>query len=618
MKVLPALVGVLVGTALVTPASADPVPAARVHASATRAIGLLEQSIRIWHQKQTGYSCHHQGLAISLVEEARRRGIPVDETLARRNISVGLQGLRNLDRAVQSAQQIDPASETGSQMAAAHAAGVPQGLAREVYAAAIARKQRSDGAWDTLDNRPPQSWSRVTATAIALAAIRAYGPDSRQQEIADRVRRARNWLLAVQPRDTEERTFQILGAIQAGADRAALKPMATALLSEQRPDGGWAQLSARASDAYATGEALVALDASGVGPNEPAFQRGLRYLVDSQFPDGSWRVPTRMHEQELVSPPHFETGFPHGADQMISAMGTVWAARALLRAVPERRMRPEPLISAADWKEDDAAPWMRIALFGSAEEVERLLAAGLDPNSRTEVGTTILMMAAGDRDKVAALIRHGADVNLAAKTGFTPLMIAANDTDAAAAVRLLVERGAVVATSNPKPLHDASALYYAVWSGNVETVRGLIERGADVHAKVKVGGIFAATPLELAAALGDVPMVRALAAAGSDVNGLNDSGLPVLTSAVMTNRVEVAKTLIALGANVNLVDELSMTPLMHAALVDYGDTEMVALLLAAGATKDLRSKDNHTARDLAGQQGHDAIMRLLDSPASGN
>jgi len=197
-------------------------------------------------------------------------------------------------------------------------------------------------------------------------------------------------------------------------------------------------------------------------------------------------------------------------------------------------------------------------------------------------------------------------------------MIAANDADAAAAIRLLVERGAVVATSNPKPLHDASALYYAVWSGNVETVRGLIERGADVQTKVKVGGIFAATPLELAAALGDVPMVRALAAAGSDVNGLNDSGLPVLTSAVMTNRVEVAKTLIALGANVNLVDELSMTPLMHAALVDYGDTEMVALLLAAGATKDLRSKDNHTARDLARQQGHDAIVRLLDSPASGN
>jgi len=618
MKILPALVGVLVGTALAAPAFADPVSVARVHASASRAVGLLEQSIRIWHQKQTCYSCHHQGLAISLVEEARRRGIPVDVTLARRNISVGLQGLKNLDRAVQAAQQIDPASETGSQMAAAHAAGVPQGLAREVYAAVIARKQRPDGAWDTLDNRPPQSWSRVTATAMALAAIRAYLPESRQEEAGDRLRRARDWLLAVHPRDVEERTYQILGAIQADVDRGRLKPMATALLSEQRPDGGWAQFSTRASDAYATGEALVALYESGVGPNDAAFQRGLRYLLDSQFPDGSWRVPTRMHEQDLVSPPHFETGFPHGADQMISVMGTVWAARAVLRAVPERRMRPEPLITASEWTEAEAAPWMRVALFGSSAELERLLSSGLNPNSRTEAGTTILMMAAADRDKVDTLIRHGADVNLAAKTGFTPLMIAANDGDAAAAIRLLVERGAVVAPSNPKPLHDASPLYYGVWSGNVETVRLLIERGADVRAKVKIGGIFAAAPLELAAILGDVPMVRALAAAGSDVNRLSESGLPVLTSAVMTNRVEIAKTLIALGANINLVDELSMTPLMHAALVDYGDTEMVALLLAAGATKDLRSKDNDTALDLARQHGHDAIARLLERPKTGN
>lgn len=617
MKSLLTLGGVLFCSSFAATALAEPIPVSATRASAAKALTLVEQSIRVWHQNRTCYSCHHQGLAISLVEEARTRGIPVDEALARRNISVGLQGLKNLDRAIQSAQQIDPASETGSQLVAARAAGVPPGLAREVYAAIVARKQRPDGGWDTLDNRPPQSWSRVTATAVAVAGIRTYLPEPRRQEAADRVRRAREWLLAVRPRDTEERVYQILGAIDAGVDRATLKPMAAALLTGQRPDGGWAQLSTRASDAYATGQTLVALYESGVGPNEPAFQRGLRYLLDSQFLDGSWRVPTRMHEQDLVSPPHFETGFPHGADQMISVMGTEWAARALLRAVPERRMRPEPLITPSDWN-DGEAPWMRVALFGSAAELDRLLAAGLDPNSRTDAGTTMLMMAAADRDKVDTLIRHGADVNLAAKTGFTPLMIAANDAAAAEAIRLLIERGAVVAPSNPKPLHDASALYYAVWSGNVDMVRLLIERGANVQAKVKVGGIFAAAPLELAVFLGDVPMVRALAEAGSDVNRLSEVGLPVLTSAVMANRVEVAKTLIALGANVNLVDEQSMTPLMHAALVDYGDTEMVELLLASGATAGTRSKDNHTALDFATQHRHDAIARLLERQKSGN
>ena len=124
-------------------------------------MAVLEKSIRVWHQNRTCYSCHHQGLAIALVAEARTRGIVVDDALARTNISVGLQGLKSLDRAVQAAQQIDPAADTGSQLVAAKAAGVPRGLVREVYAATVAKRQRPDGGWETLDNRPPQAWSRV-------------------------------------------------------------------------------------------------------------------------------------------------------------------------------------------------------------------------------------------------------------------------------------------------------------------------------------------------------------------------------------------------------------------------------------------------------------------------
>jgi N-acyl-D-amino-acid deacylase len=618
MKVLPALVGVLVGTALVTPAFADAVPAARVHASATRAIGLLEQSVRVWQQNRSCYSCHHQGLTIPLVAEARLRGVAVDEALARQNISVGLQGLKSLDRAAQSVELIDPAGDTGSELVAAKAAGIPRGIAREVYAEMLAKRQRPDGGWNTLDNRPPQAWSRVTATAVAVEALKAYASAARQPDTAARVARARQWLLAVTPRDTEERVFQILGATQAAADPKDLVPLRSALLAEQRADGGWAQLASRQSDAYATGGALVALFACGVRPGDPAFQRGISYLLDTQSEDGSWHVRTRMHEQQLVSPPHFDTGFPHGADQIISAMGTAWAVRALLRTLPERRSLPEPLVSPADWQVVEEAPWMRAALFGTATEVDRLLAAGLDPNSRTQAGTTMLMMAAGDRDKVDVLIRHGADVNLSAKTGFTPLIVAANDPGGAAAVRLLLERGAQATPANPRPLHDGSPMFFAVFSGNVEAIRLLVQHGADPRVRMRVGGVFTAGALEMAVIQNDPATVEALVRAGVNVDTVNDSGLPAITSAVMANRFEVTKALIALGADVNVVDELSMTPLMHAAMVDYGETGMVQLLLAAGASKAARSKDNYTALDLARQHGHEAIVRLLDSPASGN
>jgi ankyrin repeat protein len=46
----------------------------------------------------------------------------------------------------------------------------------------------------------------------------------------------------------------------------------------------------------------------------------------------------------------------------------------------------------------------------------------------------------------------------------------------------------------------------------------------------------------------------------------------------MTNDVPTA--LIGAGADVNNLDSVGSTPLRHAASVDFGDTEMVRLLLA--------------------------------------
>ena len=46
-------------------------------------------------------------------------------------------------------------------------------------------------------------------------------------------------------------------------DKEVIRKAARAILGEQRPDGGWAQASSLATDAYATGEALAALRESG-------------------------------------------------------------------------------------------------------------------------------------------------------------------------------------------------------------------------------------------------------------------------------------------------------------------------------------------------------------------
>jgi hypothetical protein len=46
--------------------------------------------------------------------------------------------------------------------------------------------------------------------------------------------------------------------------------------------------------------------------------------------DGSWYVKTRA----LAFQPYFETGFPHGVHQSISAAATSWATMALILSSP--------------------------------------------------------------------------------------------------------------------------------------------------------------------------------------------------------------------------------------------------------------------------------------------
>jgi hypothetical protein len=51
----------------------------------------------------------------------------------------------------------------------------------------------------------------------------------------------------------------------------------------------------------------------------------VQYLLRTQLEDGTWFVRSRAFGFQ----PYFESGFPHGKDQFISAAATSWAAMAL-------------------------------------------------------------------------------------------------------------------------------------------------------------------------------------------------------------------------------------------------------------------------------------------------
>ena len=63
------------------------------------------------------------------------------------------------------------------------------------------------------------------------------------------------------------------------------------------------------------------------------MRRGIRYLLNTQLDDCTWHVATRAKPFQK----YFESGFPHGKDQFISAYATGWSTKALLLALDEKK-----------------------------------------------------------------------------------------------------------------------------------------------------------------------------------------------------------------------------------------------------------------------------------------
>jgi hypothetical protein len=190
----------------------------------------------------------------------------------------------------------------------------------------IASWQLPDGSFPGLPMRPPIESNNITATALSLRALQIYGKNA-----GDRLQQAGKWLIAAKPKNNEERVMQLLGLKWSDASVAEIQNVAQELIASQRPDGGWGQLSGLESDAYATGQALVALNWTGqMAATDPVYQRGLTFLVRTQWADGSWLVRTRS----VPVQPYKDSGFPHGPNQWISATGTSWAAMAPTLALP--------------------------------------------------------------------------------------------------------------------------------------------------------------------------------------------------------------------------------------------------------------------------------------------
>jgi ankyrin repeat protein len=153
------------------------------------------------------------------------------------------------------------------------------------------------------------------------------------------------------------------------------------------------------------------------------------------------------------------------------------------------------------------------------------------------------------------------------------------------------------------PAGDGSPLFQAIRNGDVAYLKAHLSK-AELEARDRRG----ASPLMHAAAFGNLETVRLLLDAGADVNAHNDfDATALLWSARDPDK---ARLLIERGANVNVQSRQGRTPLMIASL-RRGGSAIVALMLAKGAEINVKSRVGATALSLAASVGDAETIKLL-------
>ncbi len=122
----------------------------------------------------------------------------------------------------------------------------------------------------------------------------------------------------------------------------------------------------------------------------------------------------------------------------------------------------------------------------------------------------------------------------------------------------------------------------ATHAKRVDTVRALLQAGADVHSLDSYSG----TGLIRAADRGHVEVIRELLKTDIRIDHVNRLGWTALLEAILLGdggprHTEVVRLLVEAGANVNLADGQGVTPLAHARKRGY--SQIAAILQAAGA-----------------------------------
>jgi uncharacterized protein len=176
-------------------------------------------------------------------------------------------------------------------------------------------------------------------------------------------------------------------------------------------------------------------------------------------------------------------------------------------------------------------------------------------------------------------------------------------------VRSLLERDAAV---DARDASGATALVAAAYGNHVDVAGSLIEAGADVN--VKDERQQSAYPIATSEVGDDPRLLELTLVNGADVDAKDSYNGTGLIRAADRGHVRIVERLLDTKVEVDRVNRLGWTALLEAIILGGGDrehTEVVRLLVAAGADVNLADGDGVTPLGHARRQGYDEIAAIL-------
>lgn len=242
---------------------------------------------------------------------------------------------------------------------------------------------------------------------------------------------------------------------------------------------------------------------------------------------------------------------------------------------------------------------------------ERPAVYAADPDGRTPF---MLAVEAHDFTAAEQMLRDGADIAAAAFGGSNALHLAALD-NAPETVRFLLEHGADVNAPDPSA-SDATALFFAADGNSSGVLRELLKHHADLEKRNKLDK----TALVVAVENSCRDSVRLLLEAGADPNVIvrqaEGLSLPLSIIAVVRKDPEILRMLIRGGMDVQTLNssgENALLRLLNSVLVDREPEklEFADILIDAGIDVLRQDHEGRTALMYAAGIGSEKLVRRL-------